>query len=121
VFVTGSLPDVISKNEINCPLGLVNVFPIWRTAATAVDGTAPPHSPRESQRAPINEKFLLTNSATSQGINRWWVYLDRKRRDSMRTMGLLATVALAVLGAAAAALTLAAIPDITRYLRIRRM
>lgn len=39
----------------------------------------------------------------------------------MRTMGLLATVALAVLGLAAATLTFAAIPDISRYLRIRRM
>jgi hypothetical protein len=39
----------------------------------------------------------------------------------MKTMGLLATVALAVFGAAAAALTLAAIPDLNRYLRIRRM
>jgi hypothetical protein len=36
-------------------------------------------------------------------------------------MGLLATMALAVLGAAAATLALAAIPDIHRYLRIRRM
>jgi hypothetical protein len=57
----------------------------------------------------------------SAGSNRWWVYLDRRQGDSMRTMGLLATVALAVLGAAAATLTLAAIPDINRYLRIRRM
>ena len=39
----------------------------------------------------------------------------------MRTMGLLATVTLAVLEAAAATLTVAAIPDINRYLRIRRM
>ena len=39
----------------------------------------------------------------------------------MRTMGLLATVALAVFGAAAATMTLAAIPDLKRYLRIRRM
>jgi hypothetical protein len=39
----------------------------------------------------------------------------------MRRMGLLATVALAVFGAAAAILTLAAIPDLNRYLRIRRM
>ena len=39
----------------------------------------------------------------------------------MRTMGLLAAVALAVLGAAVATLTLAAVPDIKRYLRIRSM
>jgi hypothetical protein len=36
-------------------------------------------------------------------------------------MGMLATVALAVFGAAAATLTLAVIPDLNRYLRIRRM
>ena len=39
----------------------------------------------------------------------------------MRKMGLMATVVLAVLGAVAATLALAAILDINRYLRIRRM
>ena len=47
--------------------------------------------------------------------------MTEDRENSMRTMGLLAPVALAVLGAVAATLTLAAIPDINRYLRIRRM
>jgi hypothetical protein len=39
----------------------------------------------------------------------------------MRAMGLLATVTLSVFGAAVAALVVTSIPDIKRYLRIRRM
>jgi hypothetical protein len=47
---------------------------------------------------------------------------DPKRRaGAMRLIGIVATACVAGLGAAAAALTVASLPDIKRYVRISRM
>jgi hypothetical protein len=106
-------------------MSLINFIPtsVCEFAAGNCHSSSSPLTRLFANRTYHNE-FLLTTPATLRGsaeIHPCRVYLERRRGDSMRAMGILATVALAVLGAAAATLTLAAIPDINRYLRIRRM